>query len=82
MWHVRLNYSSSNMPVHESKPPKVICTTGLGVISTLKCYDHVKTMRMVAGHLRVGTTYSGLYDRTVHLSWIQGERMVRKVNIT
>ena len=68
MWPVRLNYSSSNMHAHESEPPIVVCTTGLGVISTLKCYDHVKTVRIIAGHLRVGTTYSGLYDKTVHLT--------------
>ena len=36
---------------------------------------------MIAGHLRVKPTESGLYDRTVHLTWIQDERVVREVNI-
>ena len=48
----------------------------------LKCYDHMKTVQIIAGHLRVGTTYSGLYDWTMHLTWIQDERMVREVNLT
>ena len=39
-------------------------------------------LSMIAGHLRVEPTVSGLYDRTVHLAWIQDERVVREVNIT
>ena len=39
-------------------------------------------MRIIAGHLRVEPTESGLYDRTVHLTWIQDECVVREVNIT
>ena len=67
---------------HESEPPNMVCTTGLGLIYTLKCYDHVKAVRIIAGHLHVGTTYSSMYDKTVHLTWIQDERVVREVNIT
>ena len=71
------------MSSHKSELPSVVCTTRLGVNKyAIKCYDHVKTVRMIAGHLRVGTTYSGLYDRIVHLTWIQSEHMVREVNIT
>ena len=75
-------YSSSNIPANESEPPNVVCTKGLGVIYMLKCYDHVKALRIIAGHLHVGITYNGLYDKTVPLTWIQGGRMVREVNIT
>ena len=37
---------------------------------------------MIAGHLRVKPTGTGLYDKTVNITWIQDERVVREVNMT